>query len=981
MRIQLLFFWLFIGFGQSGIAQNFIIKEYNTKNGLVSARNDKTIQCSDNFYYTCSFGSLLRFDGHSFRSFTNADGLANYRVTDIAQTHKGQFLICNYYNIMHFDGRKIWPFKSRLPSNTIFEKTIKLSNGKLLVMSSLGAYEIGKNDSLNPFFLQANKPINDLLEYQPGQYITYNLAENILSFKQNNRGNWQQIQLPVGMGLAGFLSYKNSPLIKSNLGLFGIQNGKLVLFRPNNFAGKLPINRLFVDSKNREWYSDANNQLWLKAAGQYQNLNEKYKLSPHKTMDFFEDKNHNIVLTSEPSLRIFKERFFEEINLPHSAINGYFLGKYNTDTAFVGLSAKGLVLISKGRQVIKPLDTRNVPFKLPYLNGRFMRSLAYPEGVLHLFRTGFYKIVNNKLEPYSRTKIDMDALLRGFYDSQAECFFAGGNNILYRIKKDKIDSLNFGNIAKGLGPHSYVKLPTGALLFVASHKKLIKHEAGKLTDITSQMGIGGKDFDIYWHKNRLWTIVLGIGIREYEVADGQLKLLRSISKENGLLDANIGRFEIDDKNNLWLNCFSGLYFLHIDAQGNIHSKKIPLSADGMDSPMIENIFYDNKHVYAAGVNTVFDIYTNSNMLDIKPIASYFSSIKVNGSEVLGQKNLLQNGSSEATFPADSNNISFTANTIYYGYDDAIQYQYMLDDADQTWKNLAQGSTINYNALANGSYVFKLRSVNNFGKSNFTEALFPFVIKPPFFKTWWFRMLLGILATAAIYIFIRQRDAQKHHRNQMALQVSNLKLTALQSQMNPHFIFNSLNSIQNYILQQKPIEAARYLSKFSKLMRRILDQSFSNLSPLADIVDTLNMYLELEAFRFSNEFSYQIKFEKEAQRTEIQLPPLLLQPYVENAIIHGLMPKEGQKNLLIHLYCQNNTLHCSIEDNGVGRGNKLDKNTSHISRGQKLTTDMLATMKTLINADASIEITDKKDENNQPLGTKIDLIIPLNQAQI
>lgn len=157
-------------------------------------------------------------------------------------------------------------------------------------------------------------------------------------------------------------------------------------------------------------------------------------------------------------------------------------------------------------------------------------------------------------------------------------------------------------------------------MFAASHKKLIKYETGKLTDITLHMGITGKDFDLYWHKNRLWVIVLDIGIREYEVAGTQVKLLRVISKENGLLDANIGRFEIDDKNNLWLNCFSGLYFLHIDAQGNIHSKKIPLETDGMDSPIIENIFYDHNHVYAAGVNTVFDIFTNSNMLDIiKPM--------------------------------------------------------------------------------------------------------------------------------------------------------------------------------------------------------------------------------------------------------------------------------------------------------------------------------------------------------------------------
>jgi hypothetical protein len=363
------------------------------------------------------------------------------------------------------------------------------------------------------------------------------------------------------------------------------------------------------------------------------------------------------------------------------------------------------------------------------------------------------------------------------------------------------------------------------------------------------------------------------------------------------------------------------------------------------------------------------------MLNIKPIASYFSSIKANGKEILGPNTNIKNTTAVA-FPADSNNLSFTPNTVYFGFDDAIQYQYKLEAAEAEWKTLAQGNTINYNNLANGNYVFKLRSVNNFSESYYTEAQFAFEIRPPFYKTWWFRSLMGLLAISAIYAFIRQRDAQKHRKNEMALQVTNLKLTALQSQMNPHFIFNSLNSIQNYIMQQKPLDAARYLSKFSKLMRRILDQSFSNLQPLSEIVESLKMYMELEAFRFSNEFSYEIKMDDEEQIAHVKLPPLILQPYVENAIIHGLMPKEGEKKLLIHLFLQNNELHCVVDDNGMGRGNKLAEKTGHISRGQKLTADMLATMKTLINADAKIEITDKMDSENRPIGTKIDLIIPI-----
>jgi LytS/YehU family sensor histidine kinase len=133
-----------------------------------------------------------------------------------------------------------------------------------------------------------------------------------------------------------------------------------------------------------------------------------------------------------------------------------------------------------------------------------------------------------------------------------------------------------------------------------------------------------------------------------------------------------------------------------------------------------------------------------------------------------------------------------------------------------------------------------------------------------------------LATfASIYLLIKRRDAIKEKENKIALQMSELKLTALQSQMNPHFIFNSMNSIQNYIMQQKPLDAARYLSKFSLLMRRILDQSFHNTSPLTEIIETLRMYLELEAYRFNHGFTWNITVADQVQTSQIKIPSMLL----------------------------------------------------------------------------------------------------------
>ena len=136
-------------------------------------------------------------------------------------------------------------------------------------------------------------------------------------------------------------------------------------------------------------------------------------------------------------------------------------------------------------------------------------------------------------------------------------------------------------------------------------------------------------------------------------------------------------------------------------------------------------------------------------------------------------------------------------------------------------------------------------------------------------------------------------------------------------------------------------------------------------------------MELEAFRFSNEFSWEVRLTDAESIRDVKLPPLLLQPFVENAIIHGLMPKQGEKKLLIHLYMQNKELHCVIDDNGVGRGNKLEAMDGHISHGQKLTADMLATMKQLLHTEAKIIIADKKDEQDNAAGTSVALVIPLN----
>ena len=172
-----------------------------------------------------------------------------------------------------------------------------------------------------------------------------------------------------------------------------------------------------------------------------------------------------------------------------------------------------------------------------------------------------------------------------------------------------------------------------------------------------------------------------------------------------------------------------------------------------------------------------------------------------------------------------------------------------------------------------------------------------------------------------------------------------------------------------------MDAASYLSRFAKLMRRILDQSKHNFLPLGEVMETLRMYVEIEAFRFNNEFTYTFNVEDNDSLLDAMIPPMLLQPFVENAILHGLMPRTGEKRLTIGCKLVNKQVLITIDDNGVGRGNHSAK-AGHDSQGEKLTAGMLETLQQLKNIKAAINITDKM-ENGVAAGTQVQLTFTVN----
>ena len=245
------------------------------------------------------------------------------------------------------------------------------------------------------------------------------------------------------------------------------------------------------------------------------------------------------------------------------------------------------------------------------------------------------------------------------------------------------------------------------------------------------------------------------------------------------------------------------------------------------------------------------------------------------------------------------------------------------------------------------------------------------------------IISAFILITGMLIFNRFKLKQKQYKIEMEKKNMDIEQKLLRSQMNPHFIFNSLNSIQSYISANNMFLAMSYLSKFARLMRLILDNTRKPYISLDNEINTLQLNIELEQIRFKNKFDFRIEVEEGVRPTDILIPPMLLQPYVENAIKHGLLKLEKKGMLTISYATKDNILICNIMDNGIGRQaaariNGVQK-SGHRSLGMEVTGERLNIMKKQTGENIIAVITDLKDENNRATGTNVEVKIPYKSA--
>jgi hypothetical protein len=322
--------------------------------------------------------------------------------------------------------------------------------------------------------------------------------------------------------------------------------------------------------------------------------------------------------------------------------------------------------------------------------------------------------------------------------------------------------------------------------------------------------------------------------------------------------------------------------------------------------------------------------------------------------------------------------SFEFSAIHLTAPNKNRYAYTLEGFDKDWV-YTQRRFATYTNLDPGRYTFKVKASNNDGIWNDTGLSINIIISPPFWKTLWFYALMSLLIAGIIWTLYKFRVGQIRKEEKLKTEfnkrLADVEMTALRAQMNPHFLFNCLNSINRFIVRNDAETASNYLTKFSRLIRLILQNSKSPTITLKSELEALKLYIDMEELRFENRFDHHIHVDENIETEYIEVPPLLLQPYVENAIWHGLMHKEAKGQLTIQITKEGDRLRCMIEDNGIGRQKALQLKSKSATRdkpmGMKITTDRL----NLYQKQTDVQVIDLLDGNGDPCGTRVILGMP------
>jgi hypothetical protein len=469
--------------------------------------------------------------------------------------------------------------------------------------------------------------------------------------------------------------------------------------------------------------------------------------------------------------------------------------------------------------------------------------------------------------------------------------------------------------------------------------------------------------DLIFHNNEIWCATLEHGILVFQ--DG--KFIKKIDELSGLGDKSVSKIEIQ-KNRLFVLHRNGFQIL--DLQTN----------NWTTLGTAEGIINGSVHDFALSHNKLWMLSDGQPLsLNLNDLPRKKADLNIRIDSVLVSNERINEAESK-TFTYSQNQFSFYVDFRGIAYESEATLQYKLNGLEEEWNTSPSiAALIEYKYLPPGDYTFEIKT--HYRDLNSKTHYYSFKITPPYWQTSWFYIIIACLMVLLFFLVYRyqirridKRNREKLEKQKIQTDLFESELKALRSQMNPHFIFNSLNSIQDLILQKDTNASYDYIVLFADLVRNTLNYSNKDFIPIEKELEFLEVYLSLEKLRFEEDFNYEVSFKGSK---DVNVPSLIVQPFIENALVHGLLHQSGQKKLTIEFeYSQK--LTCTVTDNGVGRKRAKEiqerRGNLHESFALDAIKKRLSIMSEQHGEEVGYTVFDLFDEDT-PSGTKVVITMP------
>ncbi len=998
--------------------------------------SQNTIQClmqdSRGFLWIGTWDGLNRFDGYRFMVYKPdykypKGKISNETINAIAEDKNGNIWIgtdkgLNFYQFKT-DSFKSY-FYSFYNSNSVASDSISA-----LVFDDTGILWIGTSRGLCSFDVNLEK----FTTYHHSNSNSNSLPNNRINDLMLDNQNRLWVSTPSGIAFidvttrsisrvgvdnedAAFCGFVTSSVqvrdrvwVGTQCGLYYYSESKKCLLHhtlPDEIRKIASISSLLFDNKERVWIGTPDNGVYIynvldsSTYSFFSSYNSRYGLSNNSVLSLLESNSGDIWVGTWHGLNKYSAFAYK---FPHYKIVGsQFDFNNNLVWSFIELENGNLLIGTENGLVEFDMATLTLShFATNEFGEKAVRSL-YADSSNDIF------VGTNE---FGLFRLDQNGHLKQTYLSSDKDGIVG--NSVWKIVPDKknnlwiatysgVSQLNLttGKFTNWVSPGyeseitissniiNSVFIDKSGIVWLSTFSGLnrLDPKTGKIFVFRNVKGnpnslSNDRIFSVFEdRKGMLWIGTMGGGLNSYDRSSG---VIRRYSEENGLPDNVIYDIVEDSKGFLWMTSNKGLIrfnpksesFVGYDINDGVQSHEFNLGAAYV---------LNNSRIAVGGMNG-FNLFNpekiKSNSQIPKIVITEFKLFN----KPYGR--YIENGDTiELNYNNNFFSISFSA--LDFTNPSKNLYSYRLKNYDKEWiKTDASRRMAEYTDVKPGTYVFQVRGSNSDGLWNEDGISFVIIVKPPFYQTWVFRILLVLAMMSVTWLFVRGRVRKVRNQNeatgkmlQIEKQMFELEQKALRLQMNPHFIFNSLNSIQSYILSNDSEKAINYLAKFSQLMRLILTTSRETHIPVSQEVSLLKYYIELENMRFNNRFKYEITLEQSIDSEFVGIPPMIVQPYVENAILHGLMNKKiGPCILTVQMWMKDDYILCVVEDNGIGRQRareiKEKSGLGQKSQGIIITQERLDILNSKLKNKISVDIIDLKDSEENATGTRVRLVIP------